>query len=48
MTKHRYEPTDFEWSIIHPLLPNRPLGVPRVDDRRVSNRIYWRHRTGSP
>ncbi len=31
----RYELTDFEWQIIQPLLPNKPRGVPRVDDRRV-------------
>ena len=30
------------------LLPNKPRGVPRVDDRRVLNGILWRFRTGSP
>ena len=44
----RYELTDFEWSIIEPLLPNKPRGVPRADDRKVLNGIYWRLRTGSP
>ena len=48
MALRRYELTDFEWSIIEPLLPNKPRGVPRVDDRRVLNDIYWRLRTGSP
>jgi len=48
MAQRRYELTDFEWSIIEPLLPNKPRGVPRVDDRRVLNGIYWRLRTGSP
>ncbi len=48
MTARRYELTDFEWSIIAPLLPNKPRGVPRADDRRVLNGIYWRLRTGSP
>src|SRR5215471_342783 len=48
MHQRRYELTDFEWSIIEPLLPNKPRGVPRVDDRRVLNGIYWRLRTGSP
>ena len=47
-TRHRYELTDFEWSIIEPLLPNKPRGVPRVDDRKVLNGIYWRLGTGSP
>ena len=44
----RYDLTDFEWSVIQPLLPNRPRGVPRVDDRRVLNGIYWVLRTGAP
>ncbi|MEQ8393963.1 IS5 family transposase [Thalassobaculum sp.] len=48
MAARRYELSDFEWSIIEPLLPNKPRGVPRVDDRRVLNGIYWRLRTGSP
>ena len=48
MSRRRYELTDFEWSIIKPLLPNKPRGVPRVDDRKVINGIYWRLRTGSP
>jgi transposase len=30
------------------LLPNKPRGVPRADDRKVLNGIYWRLRTGSP
>jgi transposase len=47
MSARRYELTDFEWSIIAPLLPNKPRGVARVDDRRVLNGIYWRLRTGS-
>jgi len=46
MSRRRYELTDFEWSIIKPLLPNKPRGVPRVDDRRVLNGILWRFRTG--
>lgn len=48
MTRRRYELTDGEWLIIAPLLPNKPRGVPRVDDRRVLNGILWRFRTGSP
>jgi transposase len=48
MALRRYELTDFEWSIIQPLLPNKPRGVPRVDDRKVLNGIYWHLRSGSP
>lgn len=35
----RYDLTNFEWRMISPLLPNKPRGVPRVDDRRLLNRI---------
>ncbi|WP_303832141.1 IS5 family transposase [Asticcacaulis taihuensis] len=48
MPRRRYELTDTEWDVIAPLLPNKPRGVPRVDDRRVINGILWRFRTGSP
>ena len=48
MTLRRYELTDFEWSTIAPLLPNKLRGVPRADDRQVLNAIYWRLRTGWP
>jgi len=44
----RFDLSDYEWSIIEPLLPNKPRGVPRVDDRRVLNGIFWRLRTGAP
>jgi Putative transposase of IS4/5 family (DUF4096) len=42
----RYDLTDFEWRVIEPLLPNKPRGVPRVDDRRVLNGIFWVLRSG--
>jgi hypothetical protein len=32
----RYELTDFEWTAIGLFLPNKPRGIPRVDDRRAS------------
>lgn len=44
----RYELSDAEWAIIDPLLPRKSRGVPRVEDRRVLNGIFWRLRTGSP
>jgi hypothetical protein len=31
----RYELTDEEWTAIKPMPPNKPRGVPRVNDRRV-------------
>ena len=36
----RYELTNFEWAAIRPFLPNKPRGVPRVNDRRVLNGIF--------
>lgn len=39
MSRPRYELSDFEWSVIEPLLPNKPRGVPEVGDRRVLNGI---------
>jgi hypothetical protein len=44
----RYELTDFEWTAIRPFLPNKPRGVPRVNDRRVLNGIFWILRSGAP
>jgi hypothetical protein len=37
----RYELSDCEWSVIKPMLPNKPRGIPRVDHRRVLNGIFW-------
>jgi transposase len=48
MQARRYELTDYEGSIIAPLLPGKLMGVPRADDRKVLNGVYWRQRTGSP
>src|SRR5690242_279178 len=44
----RYELTDNEWVAIKPMLPNKPRGVPRVNDRRVLNGIFWVLRSGAP
>ncbi len=44
----RFDLTDFEWSVIEPLLPTKVRGVPRADDRKVLNGIFWRLRTGAP
>jgi transposase len=35
----RYEFSEYEWSCIRPMRPNKPRGVPRLDDRRVLNGI---------
>jgi transposase len=32
--------TEYEWAAIKPFLPNKPRGVPRVNDRRVLNDIF--------
>jgi transposase len=44
----RYDLSEGEWRLIEPLLPNKPRGVARVDDRRVINGIFYVLRTGSP
>jgi transposase len=38
------------WSqrLRRPMLPNKPRGVPRVDDRRVLDGIFWVLRSGAP
>jgi hypothetical protein len=43
----RYELTEYEWTAINPFLPNKPGGVPRVNDRRVLNGIFWVLRSGA-
>jgi len=36
----RYEISDEEWTAIRPMLPNKPRGVSRVNDRRVLNGVF--------
>jgi transposase len=42
----RFDLTDFEWSVIEPLLPTKVRGVKRVDDRRVLSGIVFVNRNG--
>src|SRR3954465_5287065 len=44
----RYELSDYEGTAIKPMLPNKPRGVRRVNDRRVLNGIFWVLRSGAP
>ena len=37
-----------EWTVIKPMLPNKPRGVPRVNDRRVLNGIFRVLRSRAP
>ena len=44
----RYELSDYEWTAIKPMLPNKSRGVRRVSDRRVLNGIPWVLLSGAP
>ena len=44
----RYDLTDFEWSVIKPLLPKDRRGRKPRNNRRVLNGIFWVLRTGAP
>jgi len=44
----RHELSDYEWTAIKPMLPNKPRGVRHVNDRRVLNGIFWVLRSGAP
>jgi len=41
MPARRYEITDCEWSILQPLLPNKPRGVPRSGPRFWDQGLEW-------
>jgi transposase len=42
------ELSDYEWTAIKTMLPNKPRGVRRVNDRRVLNGIFCVLRSGEP
>ncbi|WP_443030998.1 IS5 family transposase [Streptomyces sp. ACT-1] len=42
----RHELTDAEWDFVQPLLPQKSMGRPRLDDRRMLNGIMWKFRAG--
>jgi transposase len=44
----RYGLTDHEWAAIRPMLPNKPRGVLRLNDRRILNGIFWVLQSGTP
>ena len=44
----RYDLTDFEWSVIEPLLPTDRRGPKPQNNRRVLNGIFWVLRAGAP
>jgi transposase len=44
----RYDLTDFEWSVIEPVLPMDRRGPKPRDNWRVLNGIFWVLRTGAP
>src|SRR5438034_1413065 len=44
----RYDLTDFEWSVIEPVLPMDRRGPKPRENRRVLNGIFWVLRTGIP
>src|SRR6266566_4551719 len=44
----RYQLSDYEWTPIKPMLPNKPRGVRRVNERGVLNNIFWVLRSGAP
>jgi transposase len=43
----RYELSDYEWTTIKSMLPNKPRRVRRVNDRRVLNGIFCGLRSGA-
>jgi transposase len=48
LTEYEWAAIEYEWAAIKPMLPNKPRGVARVNDRRVLNGIFWVLRSGVP
>ena len=46
MSDHNFWLSDDQFERLRPLLPNKPRGVPRVDDRRVLSGIIHVLKTG--
>jgi transposase len=44
----RYEFSDYEWTAIKPMLPNKSRGGRGVNDRRVLKGIFWFLRSSAP
>ena len=44
----RYDLTDFEWSVIEPVLPAGRRGRKPQNNRQVLSGIFWVLRTGAP
>jgi len=44
----RYDVTDFEWSVIEPLIPMDRRGPKPQNNRRIINGMFYILRTGSP
>ena len=44
----RFDISDFEWRFIEPVSPRKSRGVPRGDDWRALNGIFYALRTGCP